>query len=201
MVLQGHTFNELWNLDYNKIPLQKVHFCQLLLMEMSFLNYHLCFWLCIGLHKCNAWIERMMAMFGARWSQPISRIVLALTSKKLVAWVIYDVYMTTMRTLCALVFAWNLLVQWMHTYSSCGSDALFPSASSFACKFCHFLPLCVVDCPKQIYYVVHRLPSIIRATIHFKVHKHPMANGKCRESVKKIKRLIAHLMRRYLRFC
>jgi hypothetical protein len=78
--------------------------------------------------------------------------------------------------------------------------ALFPSASSFACKFCHFFPLCVVDCPKQIYYVVHRLPLIIRMTIHLKVHKHPMADGKCRESVNKIKRLIAHLIQRYLQF-
>ncbi len=41
----------------------------------------------------------------------------------------------------------------------------------------------MVDCPKQIYYVVHRLPSIIRVTIHLKVHKHPMVDGKCKEFV------------------
>ncbi len=43
MALPGHTSNELQNLDYNKIPLQKFNSCQLLLMEMSFLSCHSCF--------------------------------------------------------------------------------------------------------------------------------------------------------------
>ncbi len=37
---------------------------------------------------------------------------------------------------------------------------------------------------------MHRLPTITRATIHFEVHKHPMADGKCREFMDEIKRLI-----------
>jgi len=37
---------------------------------------------------------------------------------------------------------------------------------------------------------VHRLPLISRTTIHFKVHKHLVANGKCKESMDEIKRLI-----------
>ncbi len=72
-----------------------------------------------------------------------------------------------------------------------GQMALFPFASSFAYKFCHFPPLCVADCPRRIYYVVHRLPSIIKVTIHLRVHKHLMVDGKCRESMNKIRRLIA----------
>jgi len=35
-----------------------------------------------------------------------------------------------------------------------GQMALSPFASSFACKFYHFPPLCVVDCLRWIYYVV-----------------------------------------------
>ncbi len=37
---------------------------------------------------------------------------------------------------------------------------------------------------------MHRLPSIFRTTIHFKVHEHFVANGKCKESMNEIKRLI-----------
>ncbi len=37
---------------------------------------------------------------------------------------------------------------------------------------------------------MHRLPLISRTTIHFKVHKHLVANGKCKESMDEIKRLI-----------
>ncbi len=82
-----------------------------------------------------------------------------------------------------------------------GHMTLSPYASSFACKFCHSPPLCVADYLRQIYYVVHRLPSIIRVAIHFKIHKHHVVDGKCRESMDKITRLITQLMRRYLRFC
>ncbi len=53
------------------------------------------------------------------------------------------------------------------------------------------LPLCVAHCLQQIYYVVHNLPSIIKAIIHFGVHKHLVANGKCREYVDKTRRLTA----------
>jgi hypothetical protein len=81
-------------------------------------------------------------------------------------------------------------------YSDCthipvvGQMALSPSISSFACKFCHSPPLCVPNYLGWIYYVVHRLPSISRVTIHFEVHKHLIANGKCRGSMDEIKRLI-----------
>ncbi len=67
--------------------------------------------------------------------------------------------------------------------------ALCPSTSSFPCKFCHFTPPCVVDCLGWIYYVMHWLPTITRATIHFGVHKHLMADGKCREFMDKTIRL------------
>ncbi len=68
--------------------------------------------------------------------------------------------------------------------------AVSPSPSSFAYKFCHFPNMCVVDCLRQIYYVMHRLPSIFKPTIHLRVHKHLVADGKYGESMDKIKRLI-----------
>jgi hypothetical protein len=71
-----------------------------------------------------------------------------------------------------------------------GNMAFFAFASSFACKFYHFFSLCVADYLGKIYYVMHKLPTITKATIHFKVHKHPMADGKCKEFVDKIRRLI-----------
>jgi len=49
-----------------------------------------------------------------------------------------------------------------------------------------------------------RLPTITRLAIHFGVHKHPMVDGKCKEFVDKIKRLITEEvdcmpnMRKYL---
>jgi hypothetical protein len=83
---------------------KKFNPCWLLLMEMSCSNCHRCFWLCTCLRKCKPWIESMMAMLGARWSQPISRRILGLALGKLVAWVTCSIYKTTMKTLCALVF-------------------------------------------------------------------------------------------------
>jgi hypothetical protein len=44
----------------------------------------------------------MMAMLGARKSQPISRVVLGLAARKFVAWVICGVYIMIVRTLCTL---------------------------------------------------------------------------------------------------
>ncbi len=104
-------------------------------------------------------------------------IVLGLTLRKFVVWVTCDVCMMIIKKLCALAFV-------------LGQMALSPFTSSFACKLCHSPPLCVVDYLGRIYYVVHRLPSIIRATIHLGVHKHPMADGKCREFVDETRRLI-----------
>ncbi len=62
-----------------------------------------------------------------------------------------------------------------------GQMALFPFASSLGCKSSYVPPLCVINCSGQIYYVVHRLKSISRIVIHLGVHKHLVANGKCRE--------------------
>jgi hypothetical protein len=73
-----------------------------------------------------------------------------------------------------------------------GEMALFSFASSFACKFYHFPLLCVANCLGQIYYVLHRLPSISKARIHLEVHKHLVVDGKCRKIVNEAKRLITN---------
>jgi hypothetical protein len=56
---------------------------------------------------------------------------------------------------------------------------MIPSFYLLGCKFCHFPPLCVIDCNGKIYYVVHRLHSMSRTMIHLGVHNHPIADGKC----------------------
>ncbi len=71
-----------------------------------------------------------------------------------------------------------------------GQMVISSFASSFTCKFCHFPLLCVVNCHGQIYYIVHRLPSISKAAIHLEVHKHLVADGKCRKFVDETRRLI-----------
>jgi hypothetical protein len=64
------------------------------------------------------------------------------------------------------------------------------SAFSLGCKFYHALPFCVGDYSGQIYYVVHKLQSMSRATIHFNVHNHLVMDGKCQEFIEETKRLI-----------
>ncbi len=72
-----------------------------------------------------------------------------------------------------------------------GQMIMIPFTSSFECKLYHSPPFCVTDCGGRIYYVVHRLQSMSRATIHLGVHNHPVVDGKCRESIEETKRLIA----------
>ncbi len=79
-----------------------------------------------------------------------------------------------------------------------GQMTMIPSASLVGCKFCHDFPFYVIDCSGQIYYVVHKLQSMSRATIHVGVHNHPVADGKCREFVEEIRRLIAEELDRML---
>jgi hypothetical protein len=66
MALLEHTFNELQNLHMTKYFFTKSNSYQLLLMGMSYSNYRHCFQMLTTPSKCKAWIERMMAMLGAR---------------------------------------------------------------------------------------------------------------------------------------
>ncbi len=79
-----------------------------------------------------------------------------------------------------------------------GQMAMSPLASSFGCKFYHAPPLCVTNYKGLIYYVVHILQSISKATIHFGVHKHLVVDGKCKESVHETRRLIIKEVNRTL---
>jgi len=54
----------------------KSNSCRLFSMGTSYLDCRWCFPMFMALQKCRAWIENMMDMFGARWSQPISKIIL-----------------------------------------------------------------------------------------------------------------------------
>ncbi len=64
---------------------QKSNFCQLFSMGMSYLNCCQCFLMLTTLRICKAWTTSMMAMFGVKWSQLISKIVLGRILGKLVA--------------------------------------------------------------------------------------------------------------------
>ncbi len=64
------------------------------------------------------------------------------------------------------------------------------SASLLGCKFYHVPPLYIASCNGRIYYVVHKLHYLSKTTIHFRVHNHLVVDGKCRESMGEIKRLI-----------
>ncbi len=82
---------------------KKFSSCWLFSMEMSFSYCHPFFQLFTSLCKCKAWIGSIMAMFGARWSQLLSKTILSLVSWRFVAWVTYAVYKMIVRTLCALL--------------------------------------------------------------------------------------------------
>jgi hypothetical protein len=72
-----------------------------------------------------------------------------------------------------------------------GQMALTPSASLLGCKF-YDVFFCIADYSGRIYYVVHRFLSILGMTIHLWVHKHLITNGKCKEFMDEIRRLIAN---------
>ncbi len=81
-----------------------------------------------------------------------------------------------------------------------GRMIMIPSSSLLGCEFCHSPPIFVIDYGGWIYCVVHRLQSMSRIMIYLGVHNHLVTNGKWRESVKEIRRLIACLMQISFRF-
>jgi len=64
-------------------------------------------------------------------------------------------------------------------------------ASLLGCKFCLALPFYIVGCSGRIYNVVHKLHLLSKAVIHFGVHNHLVADGKCKEFLEKTRRLNA----------
>jgi hypothetical protein len=83
------------------------------------------------------------------------------------------------RTLCILCRNESFWCGECAHISIVGQMTMILSASSLRCKFLHALPFCVGDYSGQIYYVVHRFQSMSRVAIHFSVHNHHVANGKC----------------------
>jgi hypothetical protein len=41
-----------------------------------------------------------------------------------------------------------------------------------------------------MYYVVHKFPNILRATIHLGIHAHPITDKKCRQSFQEMKNMV-----------
>lgn len=59
------------------------------------------------------------------------------------------------------------------------------------CKVCGFSPMCVHTCICHMYYVVHSLSNLLRATIHLGMHAHPVSKRKYRESFEEVKSMVA----------
>ncbi len=119
-------------------------------MEMSFSNCHPCFQLHTSLCKFRVWIENMMAMLGARWSQPILRIILGLASGKLVAWVTCGFCMTIVKTLFALDCVMKSSNVVSAHISSHGSNGIVPIYFFLCMKILSFSSsmcggLCILD--------------------------------------------------------
>jgi hypothetical protein len=62
----GHTFNELHNLDYDKISILKVQFLSIIFNGDVLFKLPTLFPNGQALHKCKSWIENTMAMLGAK---------------------------------------------------------------------------------------------------------------------------------------
>jgi hypothetical protein len=149
MVLPRYTFNELQNLDYNKIHFQKVHF-----LPIAF-NGDVCFELppvLLIVHRLSQMQGMDRKYDGHVWCKVIITNIknsFGLSFKKARCLgqlrCLHDDYENFVSIGFHNEIFWcgectHILVV--------GQMALFPSASSFACNFFHFLPLCVVDCPK-----------------------------------------------------
>ncbi len=63
-------------------------------------------------------------------------------------------------------------------------------AYTIACKVCGFSPICVQTCICRMYYVVHLLFVLSRATIHLGTHVHHASKGKCKESLEDMKNMV-----------
>jgi hypothetical protein len=48
---------------------------------------------------------------------------------------------------------------------------------TIVCKFYVASHLCVNTYPCQMYYVIHKLQSLLRATIHLNMHEHPVCHN------------------------
>jgi hypothetical protein len=65
-----------------------------------------------------------------------------------------------------------------------------PPDSTLVCKVCKVPPTCVNFCNAHIYYVLNK-SDMTRACIHLRMHKHPIFDGICQETLDTISGLIA----------
>ncbi len=69
---------------------------------------------------------------------------------------------------------------------------VLPLDSIIVCKFCKTPISCVSIYDVKIYYVVYKLPNMIRACIHFDLHNHLVLSHDYHESTKITKELVRH---------
>jgi len=77
--------------------------------------------------------------------------------------------------------------QWKILFNS---DMCHPTHSTIVCRYYKNPPSCVSTFSARIYYVVHKLPTVTRACIHFGSHNHHVSIGGCCESIMTTKELM-----------
>jgi len=190
MSVPRHASNKLHNLDYNKIIILTVLF-----LPTTF-NGEIMFEV-PPLFPSNPSLMQMQGIDrkydGHAWLKVITTNIknsFGLNFKKVHC--LGDLCYVKTNCDCLIHFRVWIETTWVKELAQVPSkgQVIKPPSSSFACKFYNFPPSCVDPCKCQIYYVVHKLQSILRAIIHLGVHLHPITNGRCRKVVDENKKLI-----------
>jgi hypothetical protein len=158
MVLLGHSSNELWNLDYDKIFLQKIQF-----LPITF-NGDVMFKLLpifSTIHRPSQMQGMDRKYNGHAWCKVITTNIknkFGFNFRKVhCLGHLHCVQDDCEHFVCSTSRNETLWCGECTHIPVVGQMAMFPSASPLECKLCHALPLCVTNCREQIYYVVHRL--------------------------------------------
>jgi len=138
-------FDDMW-------PLSKIWtWCKIMLFFKNIVDCRLCFPMLMACPKCKAWIERMMAMLGVRWSPLILKIVLGLSFRKIHCLghlhCVHDDCENFVRSACCNETFWcsdnvHILVV--------GKIQLILFTSLFGWKFCHVPPFYIAGCYGRI---------------------------------------------------
>jgi len=158
MVLLGHSSNELWNLDYDKIVFQKIQF-----LPITFDGDVM-----FKLLPIFSTIHRPLQMQGMdrkynghAWCKVITTNIknkFGLNFRKVHCLGHLHCLQDDCEHFVRSTFCNETLWCGEHTHIPVvGQMIVFPSAFPLECKLCHLLPLCVTTCRERIYYVVHRL--------------------------------------------
>jgi hypothetical protein len=132
-----------------------------------------------------------MAMLGARSKQPTSRMTLVWVFAVTNVWANFDVKTIIMLNLFVLIFEMKSL-GWVtpHRFLLQVISPLVLLHGHLFTIFCCGVPFCLDMCKCKIYYIIHKLITLMRASIHLRRHDHHVQNNMCKESMEEIKALV-----------